>query len=116
MNIMVLHVKNRKVKGDGYHGSWLRRVMSCQVLGRRREDGRSVISVSEMRDGIVTFESEGDAQRFSAMLEAGDHHEVSGSGSALTRTVTCGRTSQHFSKMEHITCNPLFCSLITSLA
>ncbi|BDA45986.1 hypothetical protein COCOBI_08-0780 [Coccomyxa sp. Obi] len=47
-----------------------------KVLGRRRADGSSVISVSEMRDGIVTFESEGDAQMFSAMLEADGHLEV----------------------------------------
>ncbi len=48
-----------------------------QVLGRRRADGRSLISVSEMRDGIITFESEADAQRYGALLEAEGHLEVS---------------------------------------
>lgn len=43
-----------------------------------------MIAVSEMRDGIITFESEGDAQRFSALLEADGHLEVSGTGPVLT--------------------------------
>lgn len=47
-----------------------------QVLGRRRADGSSLISVSEMCDGIVTFEDEGDAQRYGALLEAEGHLEV----------------------------------------
>ncbi|EIE24301.1 hypothetical protein COCSUDRAFT_62803 [Coccomyxa subellipsoidea C-169] len=47
-----------------------------RVLGRRRADGRSLISVLEMRDGIITFESEADAQRYGALLEAEGHLEV----------------------------------------
>ena len=46
------------------------------MLGRRRADGSSLISVSEMRDGIITFESEADAQRYGALLEAEGHLEV----------------------------------------
>lgn len=46
-----------------------------------------MIAVSEMRDGIITFESEGDAQRFSAMLEADGHLEASDTGSVLTHTI-----------------------------
>lgn len=51
-------------------------VVPRQVLGRRRSDGSSLISVSEMRDGIITFEDEADAQRYGALLEAEGHLEV----------------------------------------
>lgn len=51
-------------------------IVPWQVLGRRRADGSSLISVSEMRDGIITFESEADAQRYGALLEAEGHLEV----------------------------------------
>jgi hypothetical protein len=47
-----------------------------QVLGRRRPDGSALISVSEMRDGIVTFEDEAEAARFGALLEADRQAEV----------------------------------------
>lgn len=47
-----------------------------QVLGRRRPDGSALISVSEMRDGIVTFEDEEEAARFGALLEADRQAEV----------------------------------------
>ena len=51
-------------------------VLPGQVLGRRRPDGSALISVSEMRDGIVTFEDEAEAARFGALLEADRQAEV----------------------------------------
>ena len=47
-----------------------------QVLGRRRPDGSSLIKVEELRDGIVTFEDEADAQRFAEQVEAEGVQEV----------------------------------------
>jgi hypothetical protein len=48
----------------------------AKVLKRRRPDGRSIISVGELRDGIVMFEDEGDAERYGNLLEADGHAEV----------------------------------------
>lgn len=40
-----------------------------QLLGRRRPDGSAVLSCSELRDGVVVFESEADAESFGCQLE-----------------------------------------------
>ena len=41
-----------------------------RVLRRRAPDGSPLISCSEMKDGVVAFEDEADAERFGQMLEA----------------------------------------------
>ena len=70
-----------------------------QVLGKRRSDGSALISVSEMRDGIVTFEDEADAARFASLLsaqEADSQAEVIGSGSSccfrMASPAACAQT------------------------
>ena len=50
--------------------------MPEQVLGKRRADGSPLLSVSELRDGIVTFEDGDDAERYGNFLEADSHMEV----------------------------------------
>ena len=40
-----------------------------QLLRRRRPDGMPLISCSEMRDGVVAFEDDADAERFAQALE-----------------------------------------------
>ncbi|CAK0750131.1 hypothetical protein CVIRNUC_001966 [Coccomyxa viridis] len=47
-----------------------------RVLGKRRADGSPLLSVSELRDGIVTFEDGDDAERYGNLLEADGHMEV----------------------------------------
>lgn len=47
-----------------------------RVLGRRRADGSGLIHCSEMRDGVVTFEDDADAERFGQLLEADGLGEV----------------------------------------
>ena len=47
-----------------------------QVLGRTQPNGDSLLSVSAVVDGIVTFEDLGDAERFAALLEADGIDEV----------------------------------------
>ena len=47
-----------------------------QVLGRTQPNGDSLLSVSAVVDGIVTFEDVGDAERFAALLEADGIDEV----------------------------------------
>lgn len=46
------------------------------MLGKRRADGSPLLSVSELRDGIVTFEDGDDAERYGNLLEADGHMEV----------------------------------------
>ena len=53
--------------------------MPEQVLGKRRADGSPLLSVSELRDGIVTFEDGDDAERYGNLLEADGHMEVGSS-------------------------------------
>jgi hypothetical protein len=48
------------------------------VLGRRAADGSPLIRCSEMRDGVVAFEDEADAERYGQMLEAEGAAEVGG--------------------------------------
>lgn len=47
-----------------------------QVLGRTQPNGDSLLSVSAVVDGIVTFEDVGDVERFAALLEADGIDEV----------------------------------------
>ena len=49
------------------------------MLGKRRADGSPLLSVSELRDGIVTFENGDDAERYGNLLEADGHVEVGSS-------------------------------------
>jgi hypothetical protein len=49
-----------------------------RVLGRRAADGSPLIRCSQMRDGVVAFEDEADAERYGQMLEADGAAEVSG--------------------------------------
>ena len=53
--------------------SWL---LASQVLGKKRPDGSALLSVSELRDGIVTFEDPDDAERYGNLLEAEGRLEV----------------------------------------
>ena len=53
--------------------SWL---VALQVLGKKRPDGSALLSVSELRDGIVTFEDPDDAERYGNLLEAEGRLEV----------------------------------------
>ena len=46
------------------------------MLGKRRADSSPLLSVSELRDGIVTFEDGDDAERYGNLLEADGHMEV----------------------------------------
>lgn len=48
-----------------------------RVLQRRAADGSPLIRCSEMRDGVVAFEDEADAERYGQMLEAEGSAEVS---------------------------------------
>lgn len=50
--------------------------MMLQVLGKKRPDGSALLSVSELRDGIVTFEDADDAERYGNFLEADGSVEV----------------------------------------
>ena len=56
--------------------SALTRWLGSQVLGRTQPNGDSLLSVSAVVDGIVTFEDLGDAERFAALLEADGVDEV----------------------------------------
>ena len=47
-----------------------------QVLGKKRADGSPLLSVSELQDGIVTFEDMDDAERYGNLLEADASTEV----------------------------------------
>ncbi|CAL5227825.1 g10853 [Coccomyxa viridis] len=47
-----------------------------RVLGKKRPDGSALLSVSELRDGIVTFEDPDDAERYGNLLEAEGRLEV----------------------------------------
>ena len=40
------------------------------MLKKRRADGSNLIRMEEIRDGVIAFENENDAHRYSAMLEA----------------------------------------------
>lgn len=60
--------------------------MCMQVLGKKRADGSPLLSVSELRDGIVTFEDMDDAERYGNLLEADGSTEVN--SACLTRTLT----------------------------
>ena len=57
-----------------------------QVLGKKRADGSPLLSVSELRDGIVTFEDMDDAERYGNLLEADGSTEVN--SACLSRTLT----------------------------
>lgn len=46
------------------------------MLKRTRADGSALIRVEQVVDGIVTFESEGDAQRYRELLLADGMEEV----------------------------------------
>ncbi|EFN60161.1 expressed protein [Chlorella variabilis] len=48
-----------------------------RVLRRRAADGSPLIRCSEMRDGVVAFEDEADAERYGQLLEAEGLAEVS---------------------------------------
>ncbi len=50
--------------------------LALQVLGKKRPDGSALLSVSELRDGIVTFEDPDDAERYGNLLEAEGRLEV----------------------------------------
>jgi hypothetical protein len=50
--------------------------MCMQVLGKNWADGSPLLSVSELRDGIVTFEDMDDAERYGNLLEADGSTEV----------------------------------------
>lgn len=54
----------------------IRQYAQVQVLGKRRPDGTSLLSVSELRDGIVCFEDGDEAERFGNLLEADGSVEV----------------------------------------
>lgn len=48
------------------------------VLKKRSADGSALISCSEMKDGVVAFEDEADAERYRQQLEAEGSEEVGG--------------------------------------
>ena len=50
--------------------------LQLQVLGKKRPDGGHLLSVSELQDGIVTFEDPDDAERYGNLLEAEGRLEV----------------------------------------
>ncbi len=80
--------------------SWL---VALQVLGKKRPDGSALLSVSELRDGIVTFEDPDDAERYGNLLEAEGRLEVHQrthpcclhlAGRSVSQQATAGYTSQ----------------------
>lgn len=46
------------------------------MLGRVRPDGSPLISAADLKEGVVTFEDEGDAERFAGLLEADGDPQV----------------------------------------
>lgn len=60
-----------------------------RVLRRRGADGGPLIRCSEMKDGVVAFESEADAERYGQMLEADGAAQVSASWLAGRRCRAC---------------------------
>lgn len=46
------------------------------MLGRVRPDGSPLISAADLKEGVITFEDEGDAERFAGLLEADGHPQV----------------------------------------
>ncbi len=60
-----------------------------QVLGRTRPNGESLLSVSAVVDGIVTFEELGDAERFAGLLEADGLDEVCGHPGRVCKPQRC---------------------------
>ena len=61
----------------------LQRATARQVLGRLRSNGDSLLAVSAVVDGVITFEAPGDAERFAALLEADGIDEVRGAPHAV---------------------------------
>jgi len=57
------------------------------VLGRSRPNGDSLLAVSAVVDGVVTFEATSDAERFTALLEADGIDEAR--ALALCRRTLC---------------------------
>lgn len=59
---------------NGFKSPVLTKVhLACvmQLLGgRKRPDGGPVLQIEELRDGIVAFEDESDAERYRALLQA----------------------------------------------
>ena len=46
--------------------------------GRKRSDGSHLLNAEELRDGIIAFEDENDAERYSALLQAETSAQVKG--------------------------------------
>jgi hypothetical protein len=64
------------VTGFGLAADNMRDWVAMQMLGRTRPDGRPLLSVEEVRDGVIMFEDEGDAERYAGLLEADGHEQV----------------------------------------
>lgn len=67
-----------------------------QVLGRTRPNGESLLSVSAVVDGIVTFEELGDAERFAGLLEADGIDEVCGHPGQVCKRHRCSSGQRPF--------------------
>jgi hypothetical protein len=69
-----------------------------RVLRRRAADGAPLIRCSEMKDGVVAFEDEADAERYGQMLEADGGGEVrrwrGGREGGRGKLSTCGAATR----------------------
>jgi len=94
--------------------SWsLQRAAAGQVLGRSRPNGDSLLAVSAVVDGVVTFEASGDAERFAALLEADGIDEVRGAPHSVTGH--CAMRPAPWSCPESPSCNDCVLRLLSLL-